>query len=42
MDVSKNMEMFSSTYLVSLPEWPLWKEIVHYHVTIPAAEDIDN
>ena len=40
-DVSKDMETYDSTALVNLPEWSLWKEIVHYHVVIPATKDID-
>lgn len=35
------METYLSTPLACLSEWPLWKEIGHYHVTIPACTDID-
>ena len=42
MDISRDMETFSSTPLVVVPEWPLWREIVHYHVTLPTRDDIDH
>lgn len=40
MDVSIGMKTSGTTPLAALRDWPLWKEVVHYHLTIPATGDI--